>query len=330
MNDEKIARSNVTAMGLTLLEEGLVARTWGNISERISDSEFLITPSGIGYDQIKDEDHAIYNLETEEWRGPNKPSGERGVHAVAYKTFPEAGFVIHTHQVYASALGIAGFENLKITDEEKERLGGIAVSEYGLPGQKKLKDNVKAAMESGAHTVLMKYHGVVIAGTDRDDAYAKAKLLEEICERNYKGDKAEEIPMPADVIEEVSKTLNGAKPVITSAAIAWSELGKTLEAQLDDMAQMIGKKICVVDPIASDIIAALSKGPAVFVKDSGAYVLGRDEDDTAALQILVDKAAVAALQAKACGIKVKMKGLDVFLQHLVYQKKYSKQKYEKG
>ena len=32
--------------GRKLLEKGLVSRTWGNISARLSQTQFLITPSG--------------------------------------------------------------------------------------------------------------------------------------------------------------------------------------------------------------------------------------------------------------------------------------------
>lgn len=330
MYSENEARSYITAMGLTLLNEGLVARTWGNISARISDREFLITPSGLAYDQTKDSDHAIYNLDTDEWSGPHKPSGERGVHAAAYRAFPEAGFVIHTHQVYASALGVAGFDQLNITEEEKERLGGILLSGYGLPGQKKLTNAVKDCLEAGAHVVLMKYHGVLVVGTDQEDAYGKVILLEEICKRNYRGAAMEEQDLPEAVMSDVKVAFPEALPVTTSATIAYSTLGIALKAQLDDMAQMIGGKIPVVSGNAEEIKAALNKNCAVFVANQGAIVNGRDADDSQALQILVDKAAVSALQAIACGKKIKMGCMDVALQNFVYRKKYSKQKFEKG
>ena len=35
-----------------LVESGLIARTWGNISARISDDKFVITPSGLAYETL--------------------------------------------------------------------------------------------------------------------------------------------------------------------------------------------------------------------------------------------------------------------------------------
>ena len=64
--------------------------------------------------------------------GAHKPSSEKGVHLAAYQIFPEVGYVIHTHQTYATAIGLCGFEQLAMTEEEAEKLGGIARAAYGL------------------------------------------------------------------------------------------------------------------------------------------------------------------------------------------------------
>ena len=69
--------------------------------------------------------------------GAHKPSSEKGVHLAAYQTFPEVGYVIHTHQTYATAIGLCGFEQLAMTEEEAEKLGGIARAAYGLSSTEK-------------------------------------------------------------------------------------------------------------------------------------------------------------------------------------------------
>lgn len=42
----KEAEEKILEAGRKLLEKGLVSRTWGNISARLSQTQFLITPSG--------------------------------------------------------------------------------------------------------------------------------------------------------------------------------------------------------------------------------------------------------------------------------------------
>ena len=88
--------------GRELLENRLVARTWGNVSARADDMHYLVTPSGMDYGSITPEDIALCDLADGKWTGPRRPSGERAVHALAYSMFEDAHFVIHTHQTYAS------------------------------------------------------------------------------------------------------------------------------------------------------------------------------------------------------------------------------------
>ncbi|MBO7353137.1 MAG: class II aldolase/adducin family protein, partial [Lachnospiraceae bacterium] len=47
--DERELRAHVVATGIELLRDALVARTWGNISARVDENRFLITPSGLDY-----------------------------------------------------------------------------------------------------------------------------------------------------------------------------------------------------------------------------------------------------------------------------------------
>jgi len=297
---EELLRQQIVDTGLQLLRTGLVARTWGNVSAKVDETHLLITPSGLDYTRTKPENLALYDSVSKTYEGTHKPSSEKGIHASAYELLPDAGFVIHTHQTYATAFGLFGADKLEMTEEEREKLGGLAVAEYGLPGTKTLKNAVRVAFQTGAHTVLMKHHGAVVAGTDKEDALEKVQLLEEICKRNYRG-------------HDLTET----------ASVAYSKLEIPLPAQLDDMAQMIGSKVPV---IRGDREEALQKYNAILVPGEGAFVRGMDADDTEALGILVEKAAVTALHLRENKQKIKLSGLDTALMHFVYQKKYSKQK----
>ena len=335
---EQEARSLVTETGRKLLEDGLVVRTWGNISCRFNEEEFLITPSGLDYMQTTDEDLVVYNMWTGEWEGEHKPSSEKGIHALAYKMYRGAEFVIHTHQPYATALSVYGFENMDITDEEWDRLGGVASAAYGLPGTKFLQKEVEKAMKVGAHAILLEKHGALIIGATRDEAYARAQLLEEVCKKNWLGQKYisninanVKRPWKDMVIHGLRETYPNASWAESEATITWSRGGKSITAQLDDMAQMIGRTLTVVeaeDPCTLEEIVydALATKNAVLVKGFGAIVNGMDEDDTIALGALVDKACITALHTNAARVKRQLSAVDCKLMHTIYQKKYSKLK----
>ncbi len=328
--EETAQRALICETGLALLETGLVARTWGNVSSRLDGDHFLITPSGLDYRKTRPEDIVRVELSTMTWEGVRKPSGERGVHAAAYRAFPKVNFVIHTHQNCASALGLAGFEGMDITAEERAALGGIAKARYGLPGTKKLKNAVAEALATGAHTVLMCGHGVVICGAGREQAMERAKLLEEICRRNLRLPK----DAPRRISEEQAQALlNAVRREVPDAeisggdeAVLWAERGEVLRAQLDDMAQMLGSRVSCVEPSSAEVLQALSKQDAVFVRGVGAVVRAADPDDREALCLLTEKSALCALHAAGLGVKAHLSHLDAALMHLIYQKKYAKRK----
>ncbi len=303
MADIDEIKARVAETGKMLLEKKLVARTWGNISERVDSETFAISPSGLDYLHTEPEDVAVVKLADMTWEGRRKPSSEKGIHAAAYRIFPDVNFVIHTHQNYASALGLGGFIQEKMTPEQKNRLGEVYTAGYGLPGTKKLAGNVTAAYELGARVVFMEHHGVVICGKSRDDAFEMANLLEEACKAQIQG-------------------MNTDEP----AAVQVAKLGLSIPAQLDDMAQMIGRKIPVVDNDPAKIEAKLKKVNTVIVKNVGIRVTSDDPEDIEALTILAEKAATAFLHARKLGVKANLSFFDSWLMRTVYKLKYSKQK----
>ena len=105
---EAQARAAVVEAGKRLLSRGLVERTWGNVSARVSGTHFVITPSGMAYETLRPQDLVLVDLRDRSWQGSRKPSSETGIHADAYRLRPEVGFVIHTHQPQASLCSTAG------------------------------------------------------------------------------------------------------------------------------------------------------------------------------------------------------------------------------
>lgn len=325
-----IGKTQVSETGRMLLQQGLVARTWGNISCRAENGKMVITPSGMGYDHMTEDDVVVMDLATGEWEGDKKPSSEKGIHAGAYEFFADVNYVIHTHQNYATAIGIAGFEQLDITKEERERLGGIAMAKYGLPGTKNLKNNVYEAYKSGAKTVFLAHHGVVICGADREDALGKAILLEEICKRNTKGLPEEgEVTLGTsefEMLETIRKKYINVGVVNTNAGVKRAGEKDHIPAQVDDMAQIIGVKIGHAKKDVQDILQKLCKTDAVMVEGMGVIVKTEDPDDLEAMKMLVEKAVICNLHTRAKNVKGTLSLFDALLMRRVYVTKYSKRK----
>ena len=93
----------IVAMGHELIKRKLVAGSWGNISLRQGE-EIAITPSGHGYADMQPEDIVILDQQGRVLEGKHVPSSESALHLAVYAACPEAGAIIHTHSIYASAL----------------------------------------------------------------------------------------------------------------------------------------------------------------------------------------------------------------------------------
>ncbi len=179
--EERSARALVVQAGCRLLEAGLTARTWGNLSARISESAFVITPSGLGYETMRPEDLVTVQIADCSYEGEQKPSSEKGIHADVYRLRPEAGFVIHTHQDKASVVSVAG---VALTGLKDSVLGPVVpCASYGMPSTGKLRQAVAAEWEQApeAQAVLMKHHGAVCIGSDCEAAFRVAGELEQVC-----------------------------------------------------------------------------------------------------------------------------------------------------
>lgn len=326
MGDSEL-RSLVAETGRLLLQKGLVARTWGNISARKDDTHFAISPSGLSYEGMKPEDVPIYNVTDGSYEGPRKPSSEKKIHAAAYETFKDVNFVVHTHQDYATAAGLIGADLLDMTPEEKALLGDIRVAGYGLPGTKKLKKNVAAAMQAGSKVVLMLHHGAVILGSDRDDAVKKAEVLEAVCERAVR----KVAPVPEVKAEELSEGFKNVKKeavmvTVTDPDVVSVSQKSGFKCQIDDIAQMIGPKVKVVNNDDASILKGLSKQDLVLVRNVGAVILTEDPDDAAAFSMLIKKSAVCKRLTERLGKTTALSTFDCVLMRFVYKQKYSKQK----
>lgn len=182
------AKELVIHAGKLLLESGLIVRTWGNISARISDTQFVITPSGLAYQTLTPLEIVVVNIADCSYEGKIKPSSEKGIHADAYRLRPEVNFIIHTHQIKASAISIEG-KNLDVNHKKYQKVLGDTVpcAAYGISSTKKLRKEVAKTISEypNCHAVLMKNHGTVCMGTSLENAFDIALTLETLAEEQF-------------------------------------------------------------------------------------------------------------------------------------------------
>lgn len=333
---ENIAKQEVLKAGTALVALGLVARTWGNISCRIDDDHFAITPSGISYDRLTEDTIVVVDIHKCNYKGDIKPSSEKRIHAMAYSMNPNTNFVIHTHQVYASSASVTGFLSLAPTEEEAKILGGnISKAKYGLPGTKKLKSNVVKALQQESAAVLMENHGALLVGKDRETAFKRASVLEDVCKRgSIDFDPSEDLSQSSSRfdanIPPDHKSFYENYPrfnnIITLKNHIITEVMNnttTLVPMLDDFAQMVGIDMKVCSNV-SDAISVIKKRNAVFLRNMGAVCCAESQSDCKALLTLVNKNSLTYLNALKNGNAKGLSRFDSKRMRFIYTKQYSK------
>ena len=241
-------KENVIEVSKKLLEYGLIVRTWGNISRRVSDTQFVITPSGKPYDKLTADDIVVVNIDDLSYEGDVKPSSEKGIHAECYKLRPEVNFVIHTHQMNASIVSALGVDIKDITGRSAEIIGDeILMGGYGLPGTKKLRTGVISALEkTTSNAVIMAHHGALCLGKDSDEAIAVANEVELVCAKfvlkKYKavtGKTAESLDAVAKYIGDLFRT--------KEEAVKLEKYDSVRENGIMTMLDKSGNEVCILD-----------------------------------------------------------------------------------
>jgi len=174
-------RQEIIEGGLRLVKEGLVARTWGNISIRVDETHMLITPSGRTYEDLTPDDIVLVNYHTSKHEGNIKPSSEKELHCEIYRTRKNIHAVVHTHQMNASTVAAAHREVPPILDDMTQIIGPtVRVADYALPSTKKITKKTVRALK-GRKAALMANHGAVCIGRDLEEAFVVCQVLEKAC-----------------------------------------------------------------------------------------------------------------------------------------------------
>lgn len=178
---QQALRKKIVEAGLRLVNEGLVTRSWGNISMRVDDQNMLITPSGRTYESLKPEEIVLMNYKKLTCEGKIKPSSEYHLHAGIYNRRKEINAVIHTHQMNATTVATARREVPPIIDDMVQIIGpSVKVSNYTTAGTRKFAKNALKALK-GRQAALLANHGAVCVGRTVDEAFVVCEVLEKAC-----------------------------------------------------------------------------------------------------------------------------------------------------
>jgi L-ribulose-5-phosphate 4-epimerase len=180
MDSIQAARELIVQTAQDLVRKGFLMATGGNVSVRVAGrNAFAITPSNFDYMQMRPEDVCVLDYDLNLLEGERKPSIETGMHCAIYRVRPDVAAVIHTHQVYASALALIDAPIPTLFDEQALFLGSsVEIIPYALSGTEALARTIAEHVQNHNNAFIMKNHGALVFGTDMARAVHNVAILE--------------------------------------------------------------------------------------------------------------------------------------------------------
>jgi 3-dehydro-4-phosphotetronate decarboxylase len=175
-------RDSIVSTGASLFNRGLTHGSTGNISVRLPDGGWLMTPTGSSLGTLDPARLSHLNAEGRHVGG-DAPTKEAFLHTTMYGQRPKSGAVVHLHSHHSVAVScLKGLDPHNvlppITAYSVMRVGALALAPYFPPGDEKLAEAV-GALAGRHHAILLANHGPVVAGASLAAATDAIEELEE-------------------------------------------------------------------------------------------------------------------------------------------------------
>ena len=173
-----LAKSELCEACHLLYQRGYVASNDGNLSLRLDDGRFLITPSGVSKGRITPEMLVVCDGEGRVLEGVRHPSSESPMHWAVYAARPDVGAVVHAHPAAATAFAACRRPlDVPYLTEVVSGLGPIPVAPYALPSTPEVPESILPFV-ADHNGVLLANHGALTWGTDLWSAFDRMEQLE--------------------------------------------------------------------------------------------------------------------------------------------------------
>ena len=181
MTESKL-REQICIFARSLFERGLTPGSSGNISVRLPEGGWLMTPTDASMGFL--DPARISKLdENASWISGDKPTKEIPLHTALYDTRHGAGAVVHLHSTHSVAVSMLPEINPKavlppLTPYYLMRVGQTVLVPYHRPGDPQVATAIRG-LAGKYSSVLLANHGPVVAGKSLEAAVYAMEELEE-------------------------------------------------------------------------------------------------------------------------------------------------------
>ncbi len=172
-------KREIIQAALEIKHYGLVALSGGNVSVRKENGDVIVTPSGTSYETMKEDDLIVFNAKGDRIEGTLRASVDTEALQYIFNELPEVNAIIHTHQPYATAVGLIGDTfPAALTTLANVTLGAVNVAPYCSAASKDMGVQTVKYL-GGKRAVILKHHGVMAVGGNLKEALYAAIYMEE-------------------------------------------------------------------------------------------------------------------------------------------------------
>ena len=183
MKTDDQLRRDVVALVKQFRSNGLTFGRSGNVSVRASTGGFIITPSGIDYEDLKPYDLNELDFSGKIIFGKLNPSSEWRMHSAIYQARPDVRAIVHVHSPYATGVSctrkpVPAFHYMITV------LGGdqIPCAQYATFGTQEIADNAVEVLGK-LNACLLANHGQIAVGEDLNSAMRYAGEVENLAKQ---------------------------------------------------------------------------------------------------------------------------------------------------
>jgi len=181
MSDARL-REEICRYGRSLFERGLTPGSSGNISLRLEDGGWLVTPTNASLGFLDPARISRLDAKGQHLAG-DKPTKEIPLHTALYDTRGSARAIVHLHSTHAVALTMLPEIDPRaalppMTPYYLMRAGETALVPYYRPGDPAVADAIRG-LAGKYSSVLLANHGPVVAGDSLEAAVFATEELEE-------------------------------------------------------------------------------------------------------------------------------------------------------
>lgn len=175
-------REEICRYGRSLFERGLTPGSSGNISVRLDDGGWLVTPTNASLGFLDPARLSVLDAAGRHLAG-DKPTKEIPLHGALYDSRNGARAIVHLHSTHAVALSMLPEIDPRaalppMTPYCLMRAGQIALLPYYRPGDPAVADAIRG-LAGRYSSVLLSNHGPVVAGDNLEAAVFATEELEE-------------------------------------------------------------------------------------------------------------------------------------------------------